>query len=504
MKVRLRPIQLVLLPAILALGAVRATGTDTSIELIQAARHGNVEQVRQLLASKTDVDVRQGDGASALHWASYKGSLEITDLLLRSGANPNLANDLGATPLWIASSNGNAAIVARLLEAGANPNLALASGETPLMSAGRSGSVETVRFLLAKGADVNAKEHFRGQTPLMWAADQDHSEVARVLLAGGADVHARSKVWKQLENTGGNAAKEGLIDWAHGGSTSLLIAARVSGTEMAQVLLDAGADVNETTAAGESALVLAAHSGNVKFAEYLLSRGANVNAAGAGYTALHAAVLRGEVGLVKALLDQGADPNAPVRQGTPSRRFSSDYSLPSKTIGVNALWLASQFGEIEMMRLLLQKGADSRVKTADGTTTLMAALSGGTGVEGRVDRRGRYSDKEPGEAPDEEQVALEATSLLVARGVDVNTATKAGDTALHLAARKVFPSVVEFLAQHGGDVNAVNKLKETPLKAASGIGARGAQQLPPPPDDPKKASARKRTVELLRQLGAKD
>jgi hypothetical protein len=61
-----------------------------------------------------------------------------------------------------------------------------------------------------------------------------------------------------------------------------------------------------------------------------------------------------------------------------------------------------------------------------------------------------------------------------------------------------------FLPQQGGDVNAVNKLKETRFKAAPGIGARGAQQLPPPPDDLKKASARKRTVQLPRQLGAKD
>jgi uncharacterized protein len=303
-------------------------------------------------------------------------------LLLRAGANPNLANDLGATPLWVASSNGNAAIVARLLQARADPNLALASGETPLMSAAQSGSIETVRLLLANGADVNAIERFRGQTALMWAADQNHPEVARVLLAGGADIHARSSVWKQLENTGGSTSKEGQIDWAHGGSTPLLIAARQSGTEIAQVLLDAGGDVNEATAVGESGLVLAVRSGNVKFAEYLLGRGADVNAAGAGYTALHAAVLRGEKGLVKALLDRGADPNAPVRQGTPSRRFSSDYSLPYQSIGVNALWLASQFGEIEMMRLLLDKGADPRVKTADGRTTLMAALSGGGGFGG--------------------------------------------------------------------------------------------------------------------------
>lgn len=118
-----------------------------------------------------------------------------------------------------------------------------------------------------------------------------------------------------------------------------------------------------------------------------------------------------------------------------------------------------------------------------------------------MDRRGRYSDTESGEAPDEEQVALEAARLLLPNGVDVNAATRVGDTALHLAARKLYPSVVEFLAQQGGDVNAVNKLKETPLKAASGVGGR-ANQLAPP-ENPK-ASARERMAALLRQLGAKE
>ena len=133
MKVQPQRVQLVLVMSILALGAVRAS-SDTFVALIQAARQGNVDQVRQLLASKAAVNARQGDGASALHWASYKGSLEITDLLLRSGANPNLANDLGATPLWIASNNGNAAIVVRLLQAGADPNLAQDRKSTRLNS----------------------------------------------------------------------------------------------------------------------------------------------------------------------------------------------------------------------------------------------------------------------------------------------------------------------------------------------------------------------------------
>ena len=494
MRVRPQRVQLVFLLSILALSAAPAR-SDTSSALIQATRQQDVERVRRILSSKADVNARQGDGSSALHWASYKSNLQITDLLLRSGANPNAANDLGATPLWIASSSGNTAIVARLLQAGAEPNLALASGETPVMSAARSGSVQTVRDLLVRGANVNAKERSRSQTALMWAVEQNHADVARVLLEGGADVHARSAVWYQLENTGGNTSKVGHFEMAHGGSTPILIAARQSGPEVAQVLLDAGANVNDATAVGTSALVIAAHSDNGKFAEYLLSRGAEVDAAGAGYTALHAAVLRGNVELVKSLLDCGANPNVPVKHGTPGRRFSADYSLRQQWIGINALWLAAQFGEVEIMRLLLEKGADPLVKTDDGTTTMMAALSAG-GVE--VDRRGRYVGVEA-DATENERAALEAATLLIAKGVDVNAVNNAGDTALHLAARQLLASVVEFLVQQGAVINALNKRNETPLTALT----PATRPNQPVGDDPRQ-SDRERIAALLRQLRAKE
>ncbi len=107
--------------------------------------------------------------------------------------------------------------------------------------------------------------------------------------------------------------------------TPLLFAARSGDAASARVLLGAGADANDALPDGTSALVLAAHSGNREVALALLDKGANVNDLGIGYSALHAAVLRSDLPLVKALLAHGADPNIRMTKGTPVRRNSTDY-----------------------------------------------------------------------------------------------------------------------------------------------------------------------------------
>ena len=461
---------------------------DSRVALIEAVRSGSIERMRAVLQSGADINASQGDGARALHWAAHRDDMAAADLLIGAGAAVDAANDLGATPLWLASLNGSARMVARLLEAGASPNFTLTSGETPLMAAARSGSVEAVQRLIAKGADVNAKEQLKGQTALMWAVEQRHARVARALLISGADVHARSSVWRQLENTAGNTNATGDFEMAHGGSTPLLFAARQGDVETATVLLEAGAKVNDADAAGTSALVVTAHSDHTALSLFLLERGADPNAAGAGYTALHAAVLRGNLQLVKALLAKGADPNAPVAHGTPGRRLSADYSLRYQMIGANAFWLAARFGEPAIMRELVDAGASAFTGPKDGTTALKAAMGFVSGLT--ENRQGRYGvPVDPGA---EERATLEAAQIVVAMGVDVNAVDPAGNTALHDAARQRFATVIEFLVSHGADPNIRNKRKQTVLGAV----------LAESPETAAGEADRQRTIALLRKLGS--
>ena len=461
--------------------------------LIEAVRSGSIDRVRAVVNSGADVNARQPDGATVLHWAAHKDDHQTVELLVRAGADVNVANDLGATPLWLASLNGSPTVVEHLLRAGARANVALASGETPLMAAARSGSVKTVELLLDHGADVDTRESLRGQTALMWAVDQRQAAVARVLLARGADIHARSTVWYQLENTAGNTNSSGDFDMAHGGSTPLLFAARQGHVETVRVLLDSGANVNDTAAAGTSALVVAAHSDHGELARFLLSRGADPNAAAAGYTALHAAVLRGNLDLVKELLAAGADSNAPVQHGTPGRRLSADFSLRHQMVGANALWLAARFGEPEIMRALTSAGATAAMVPSDGTTVLKAAMGFVRGLT--ENRLGRYGVT-PTPHREAEQATLEAARIAVNMGVDVNAVDAAGDTALHDAARQRFDTVIEYLVAQGADPNIRNKRKQTPLGAV----LSEKPEAPPggEPVDPQ------RTADLLRRLGSRD
>ena len=106
--------------ALMCVSSLVAEGSD--LRLIEAVRQGDRETLRLLLEEPVDVNVPQGDGTTALHWAAHRNDLEAAELLIGHGANRNAANDYGVTSLSLACTNGNAAMVEKLLEAGADPN----------------------------------------------------------------------------------------------------------------------------------------------------------------------------------------------------------------------------------------------------------------------------------------------------------------------------------------------------------------------------------------------
>jgi ankyrin repeat protein len=422
--------------------------------LIDAARNGDKDRLRLLLQKKADVNAAEPDGSTPLLWVSYRDDVESADMLIRAGANVNAATDLGATPLWAAAQNASGVVVRRLLQAGANPNIALLAGETPLMVAARAGSADVVSQLIAAGAKIN--EHgARGQTALMWAVAQKHSDVVKVLLDHGADIRARSNVWSQVMAVPPHGYRGYNRAIPHGGNTALMFAARGGDLASAKLLIDAGADVNEQDAWGVSATVLAAHGGYREVVRLLLEKGSDPNLAGAGFTALHIAIMRRDEDMARALLNHEADPNAPLRTWTPTRRSSYDFHFAPPLVGATPFWLAARFSQPGVMRLLLEHGADPMFvhhsqyvgdrfqQRSEMTTPLMAALGMGGGAA--------WVQPAPG---DREALTLEAVKLAVQLGVDVDARNTDGRTALDAAKTLRYESVIKFLQEKGSRPNS--------------------------------------------------
>jgi ankyrin repeat protein len=511
--IRVRPFAAALV--VIALSGASVVAQSDS-RLIDAIRSRDTAAARALI-TRVDVNAAQPDGATALHWAAHWDDVEIADALLRAGARVNAANDLGVTPLLVAAADAGAAMVTRLLEAGADPNAAPASGETALMIAARTGRAESVRALLVHGAQVNARDAARQQTALMWAAAHGHADVVRLLVEGGADVHARTAARRRLGFVAGNRNGTGHSpesirsysrEFEEGGFTALLFAAREDAAEAARALLAAGANVNERDASGASAVVVAAHSDSAGVARLLLEHGADPDADGAGYTALHAAVLRGNLAVVRALLARGARADAPLTRPTPARRYGNEYAFGDHLVGTTPYFLAAKFGELEIMRALAAAGANPRVQASDGSTTIMVALDTPATRTGNAegfgsDRRDRYGLITAVTPEQMEADALAIARLAIELGGDVDAADSTGNTALHLASSKAFTRVIELLVARGADVNARNKQGQTALTIAEAATAVGAARRRMTGGNQRASeAAAASTVALLRKLGA--
>ena len=446
------------LSMLIVLAIAAAAAAQERPAVIEAAKQADRAGLRVLVQQKANVNTAEGDGTTALHWAAYRDDIESVDLLIRAGANVNAANDLGATPLWNAGMNAGAPVTRRLLDAGANPNLALLAGETPLMVASRSGKADVVALLLAKRADANARAS-RQQTALMWAAAERHPEVVKLLVEHGADVHARSSEWQEMMAVPPHGLPQYNKIIPHGGDTALLFAARSGDLESARLLAGAGAHVNDADAWGVSATTMAAHAGFTDMVEWLLDHGADASAAGAGFAALHAAIMRRDTRMVSALLAHGADPNAPLKTWTPTRRSSRDFNFAPELVGATPFWLAARFNDPEVMRLLLKHGANAAFvheghyhneEPVEPRTQITNAVMAATGMGGGV------AWLQPDRAQ-RETLMLESVRLAADQGVDLNAENSDGRTALDAARALKFERVAALLIERGARAGTARK-----------------------------------------------
>src|SRR6266446_5169421 len=471
----------------LAIGS--ALAADTGNALVNAAKAGDRAAVLSLLKGPAKSDVAGPHGVSALIWAAHRNDLQMVDLLLSVGVNIKGANEFGATALYAAAAHADATMAMKLLELGADANGVLLSGETPLMEAARRGNLATSQALLAGKANPNAQEKNGGQTALMWALSERHARVVEELVRRGADVHARSKT----------------------GFTPLMFAAQQGDVDSARILLRAGAKPNDAQPkTALTPLMIASAMGHTEAVNLLLDNGANPNLVDAnGYTSLHRVVRDSDYGInlgskgeiltiVNSLLKHGANPNARLNQDKEKAaeeiRNGNVATYEKRTAvtvteiilqGATPLFLAAEVNNLDVIKLLVEAGADPLIATERGTTPLIMAAGAGTDVQ-----RER--------APEERAVAVETAKFLVERGADVNVAGQYGWTALHAAAYQGMNDLIEYLVSKGAKIDQKDEFGQTPLSISLSVLTKdiGARRLQIP------RRYRQYTAELLLKWGA--
>jgi ankyrin repeat protein len=469
-----------------------AGAASAATPLLDAARANDRAAAVAALADPeqpADANAAGPDGTTALHWAVYHDDAELAARLIDAGARIDVANEFGATPLSEAAIAGNAEVIRLLLDAGADADTPGADGETALMVVARSDNVDAARLLLEAGADVDAREAWREQTALMWAAAQRQPEMTRLLIEHGAEVDARSAVNEWPRQVTGEPRR---MYRPFGGLTPLLFAAREGCVECARALVDGGADVNLADPKNVTPLFLAIDNLHFDLAKALIEAGANPNKWDwLGRTPLYAAVdvntlahggrpdrlstdATTSLDTVKLLLEAGAWPNVQLKMYPLWRHIGDDRGCDLMlTIGATPLLRAAKTFDVPALRLLIEHGADVELPNDGGITPLMAAAGYGS-VE--CDPRGYGPGIPHYVAPGVEAASIEALTVLLEAGADVNARTTAvtggadgaGATALFGAAFWGWNDVVEHLVGNGARIDVADAAGTTPVDAALG------------------------------------
>jgi ankyrin repeat protein len=468
---------------------VLASAAGSEPRIAAGARDGERSAVIALLRTEPEnANAKLPDGTSALHWAVRSDDLELVSLLIHAKADVNAADPHGITPLALACANANVPIMRALIQAGANPNLADSAGTTPLMVAVGRPPAEGVRLLLDAGAKVDARDNEAQQTALMAAVRANNQAAVRLLLDHGADVNAATRTGKtpalRPPGAGGGSHGLGIVrsGWPErgyqeatpGSMTPLLYAARDGHAEIARVLVTAGAKVDTPDVNKITPLLMAVTNNQPDTADLLIESGAGVNTMDFwGRTPLWAAVEMRDIEysrngehnvnrdrllqLIRTLLDRGANPNARTAEVPPTRRFLlglGDLSWVDFT-GQTPFLRAALSGDLSVMKLLLEKGADPNIPTVAGTTAFMAAA----GINWVVAQT--FTEDPP--------TQLEAVKLCLEKGADVNAANSMGLTAVFGAANRGADDILAFLVEHGARLDVKDKEGRTPMVWAEGV-----------------------------------
>jgi ankyrin repeat protein len=464
----------------------KAANREGATPLWLASVNGDARMVAALIEAGADPNETLPLGRTPLMLASRTGSVEAMKALLDNGANPNAKETLrGTTPMMWAADEGHEAAIKLLIERGADVNAksnpaprgggpALGKANDPRKAVAAQAAAVAARQAAPSLGDLRALESAGAGAP-----GAVEGRAAGAGAAGGRPSNNAQGAPSGVEGRGGRAggAGRGNADGddagadanddaavaagffrraapADGGAlTPLIFAARANDLESVKTLLDAGVDINQQSGYGWSALLVATQNRYYRLGAYLIERGADVNLAhNGGWTPLYLAtdnrnIENGDypvrkpdmehLDFITLLLDKGANVNHRVKDSSETRTVFTNQWLDEN--GATAFLRASQSGDLELMKLLLSRGADPKINTVLNVSALHVAAGIGW-VEGITFE---WSPK----------ATLDAVKMLLDLGLDPNLQADTGRVALHGAAHKGRADVIQVLADAGAKLD---------------------------------------------------
>jgi ankyrin repeat protein len=348
---------------------VKTLNKDKETPLHVASKRGHLVVVRMLIERGADVLAQDKDGKTPLHLASQVELLEVARMLIELGADVSVQDKDGQTPLHLVSQVGRRLEVAHMLiERGADVSAQNKDGQTPLhLAALRMGQPEVSRMLIERGADVSAQDK-DGQTPLHLASQAGQLEVVCMLIERGVGVSAPNREGQ----TPLHLVCLGYRYPLYGRSN-----------QVARMLIERDADVSAQDKDGKTPLHLVSQAGQLEVACMLIERGAGVSAQSKdGQTPLHLASQTGRLKVARVLIERGADVSAQDKDGkTPLHLASQAGKLEGQTpfhLASLGIWSPDlDSGHADIARILIERGAGVSAQDKDGRTPMYLASQAG-------------------------------------------------------------------------------------------------------------------------------
>uniref|UniRef100_A0A3Q2PCW0 Poly [ADP-ribose] polymerase n=1 Tax=Fundulus heteroclitus TaxID=8078 RepID=A0A3Q2PCW0_FUNHE len=289
--------------------------SDVDYRLLEAAKAGDLDTVKSLCTAQ-NVNCRDLEGrhSTPLHFAAGYNRVSVVEYLLHHGADVHAKDKGGLVPLHNACSYGHYEVAELLVRHGASVNVADLWKFTPLHEAAAKGKYEICKLLLKHGADPTKKNR-DGNTPLDLVKDGD-TDIQDLLRGDAALLDAAKKGCLARVQKLCSPDNINCRDTQGRNSTPLHLAAGYNNLEVAEYLLEHGADVNAQDKGGLIPLHNAASYGHVDIAALLIKYNTCVNATDKwAFTPLHEAAQKGRTQLCALLLAHGADPTMKNQEG---------------------------------------------------------------------------------------------------------------------------------------------------------------------------------------------